>query len=59
MSSVDSEYERTPEQRRQAVASILAMGVIRVLYRKLQMSQIVSQSASKRVDACDTSLDDS
>ena len=47
MSSLDSKYDFTPEQRRQAVASILATGVIRVLRRELQDGQKELQSLPK------------
>ena len=59
MSSLDSKYERTPEQRRQAVATILALGLIRVLQRQSQAGQKDSQSATKSVQASGSTLDDS
>ena len=59
MSSLDSQYERTPEQRRQAIASLLALGLIRVLQRQLHASQKDSQSATKSVQASGSTLDDS
>ena len=59
MSSSDSKYEPTPEQRRQAVASILATGLIRVFQREWQARQKEFQSLPKSGKSVAYPLEDS